>query len=249
MTDRMTRGTTMRIVRRDWLIVLACMIAAIATATLASLGAQTVYEAQARIELDTVSIGQNARFPRADQLIAYAQSATLASELADRHGLTVEEVESELNAFSVGTAQERVIVGYAAHDRDLAERIAQSAAQAVSEYGYEVVGPFLEMQHSLIEDGFETLDVLEPLVEVNPLARFNVWTVRRSVESERFNLTQMEQAYLYDGTVSVVTRTREEALLRAAVGGAIAGLALAGLLVVIREVLARREMGADACET
>lgn len=227
------------IVRRNWVVMVVCVAAAAGTAAILTLGTSTTYEGRAVISVDEIAIAQNARLPKPDEVIARTGTIEFAERVAGEHGLDAQSVQRGLNAFSLGHPQDRIVVTYESTDRDEAEEVTRSGAEATVDEGFELAAPVIEHQRRLIEEASDTLAILEPLVAETPTVRFNVWSVRRNMFSDQQVLGFMESVFTYEGGVSVTERSRESALATSAIGGLIGGLAIAVLIIAVREVRAR----------
>ena len=240
MSPDESHRTASGVFRRNWLVIAACVLAAVAVAVVASLGATTTYEGRAVINVDAVSVAQNVRLPNPDKLIAFVRSSTLVGQLSEEFGLGEDEVLDGINAFSLGNPQDRVVITFTSEQESEAEDVTRAAATATVDYGYELADQFISLQRQLVDDSTSTLEVLEPLVDETPAQRFTVWNVRRMLFTDLYNLTFAETMFSYDDGVSVTTQTRQSVIGRAAIGGLIVGLALAVVLVAIREVWIRK---------
>jgi len=227
-------------IRRSWIIALVCVVAAVGVAVAVNLDSTTWHEGRATIYVDAVSIAQNARLPTADRLIAYAQSSGLASELGEEFGVSTDTMLADLNAFSLGNPQDRVVVTFVSEDAGRAEDVTRAAAHATLDKGFELADPVIAHQRKVIDESLETLEVLEPLVDESPSTRFPVWTVRRNLYVDEYNISFVENMFAYDDGVSLTTTTRQAMIIQAAVGGLIVGLVLAVVVVVAREVWVRK---------
>lgn len=242
MSPEESTRTASGIVGRDWPVVVACILAAVAVAVVANLGATTTYEGRAVISVDAVSVAQNARLPNPDKLIAFARSSTLVGQLSDEFGLSEDAVWEGINAFSLGNPQDRVVITFTSEDEAEAEDVTRAATNATVGHGYELANPFIVLQHQLVDDSISTLEVLEPLVDEAPTQRFPVWNVRRNMYTDLYNLTFAETMFSYNDEVSVAAQTRQSVIGRAAIGGLIVGLALAAILVALREAWVRKRV-------
>lgn len=240
MSPDESRRTASEVIRRNWLVVAACVLAAVAVAVVASLGATTTYEGRAVIGVDAVSVAQNVRLPNPDKLITFVRSGTLVDQLSEEFELGEDEVLDGINAFSLGNPQDRVVITFTSEQEAEAEDVTRAAAIATVDYGYELADPFISLQRQLVDDAASTLEAIEPLVDDSPAQRYPVWNVRRLLYTDLYNLTFAETMFSYDDGVSVTAQTRLSVITRAAIGGLIVGLALAIVLVAIREVWIRK---------
>jgi hypothetical protein len=240
MSSSSSGRVVLEALRRSWIIALVCVVAAVGVAVAVSLDSSTRHEGRATINVDAVSITQNARLPKVDDLIAYAQSSGLASELGEEFGVSTDTMLADLNAFSLGNPQDRIVVTFVSEDQGQATDVTRAAANATLDKGFELADPVIAHQQKVIDESEETLEVLEPLIEESPSARYPVWTVRRSLYVDEYNLSFIETMFAYDDGVSVTTTTRQALMTQAAVGGLIVGLVLAVVVVAAREVWVRK---------
>ncbi|GEM_PF-6391527 len=225
--------------RRNWLVVVVCVIVAAGTAFAFSLSASTTHEARAVITVDATTVAQNARLPKPDEVIARTQSTEFAEEIAQTCDIDADAIREDLNVFSLGHPQDRIVVTFASEDRTEAEEVARSAAVAAVEEGYRLADTVISHQRAVIEESAAALDVLEPLVDESPSTRYNVWSVRRNLYTDMYNLNFAETMFTYDDSVYVTTSSRGSVLLRSGVGGLVVGVALAAVIVAVRETWAR----------
>lgn len=228
-----TGARIIAIAARSWWIVALTTVAAAIAAYLLTGTEPARYVATAGVAIDTAAVSAQPRVPKPDAVIALAQKP----EFAEKAGLPE---GASLRAYATGNPQDRFFVAVTHPDKAIAEKSAVAAGEQVIEAVREAMSQTLSDQRALAEANQRALDRLGEPEEGDELTAFFRWSVEKEALAQESLVRVLENAYRYDGAVTVATAAATRSAKVSALGGALAGFVLGLVLVAIREMAARR---------
>lgn len=243
MTEQLSPGRVLAVLRRQWWLIAAVVIVAAITGYVASLKTADVYMGVATIVIDTAPSARYRRMPLADDLVKEISGARIRSAVAG--SLVVDEatVAESLRAAASGNPLTRIRVTYSAGTKDVADTGARTAALEAIAYVRETTSKevaFREAQIAASEEALVAFDAVAKSQELGPDATYQRWAIETQLLDYQNALDGITGVYTYDGSVASSLSRARGVRNRNALGGAMIGLALGILLAGAREVTRKR---------
>jgi hypothetical protein len=150
--------------------------------------------------------------------------------------------EGSLSFYTTGNPQTEFHARYIGPSEETAGTVADVAAEAVVAEYLEMSEPELNRTRLRVAEERDMVSVLEEALEDPELTssqrvdtRYRLYSVRTTLIVDEALLQQQEGALAYDGEPIVTQQDVESGRRRTALGAALAGLALAALVVLLRE--------------
>lgn len=221
------------IVKRNWWIVALAAVAGGVVAYLVTGAGPERFEATAPIAIDNATVATQPRVPKPDGVIAMVQRPEFAEEIDLPEGAT-------LRAYATGNPQDRLFVAVIADDEESAERAAKAAGEQAVVAVRTSMDEVLSDQRALIAANETALERLGEPAEGDELASFLRWDIEKDNLNEKSLLEFLENAYSFQGDVTVAPAAATRSAAVSGAGGALAGLFLGLALAAVRELAARR---------
>ncbi|MDI6901185.1 MAG: hypothetical protein QMC79_05780 [Anaerosomatales bacterium] len=251
MSDAARHLVTVRaVLRREWWLVLLVVAVATGGAFLITDRAQpeeVVYEARAAIFVDEAALSASPALPSADRVLNTATGSQFLSQSAEEATMTVEALESGLDVYSTDPAQTRIIVSFRSPVQAEATSTAAVVAENLVASTEEAAKDEFTRQRRIValtEQAVERMQSLsrdaigDEAAEVS--AAHALWEMRISLERDRALLTALENAYVYDGDVTVREIRKASRLSNNVIGGFVLGIMIGVLVAGVREALLHR---------
>jgi len=239
------------VLRRQWWIVVAAMVAAMAVAWLASADVPDSYVGHATIVVD-VGTTKYSGMPIVDDVVRRGSGDVVRSEIASATGQSVADVASALRVTGVGNPQNSIAITYEDVDASIAEKGADAAARAIIGYTHETAAEQVEVGRQQVRASQEALKRLEeqskqlsPGWEQGDLI-YKMWNINGEILRVQNNTNIIENIYAYRGGPSATLKPGKSTRRTNVIGGTAAGL-IAGLVIAAaREELLRRASSRQA---
>lgn len=243
MTEQLSPGRVLAVLRRQWWLIAAVVIVAAITGYVASLKTADVYMGVATIVIDTAPSARYRRMPLADDLVKEISGARIRSAVAGSLAVDEATVAESLRAAASGNPLTRIRVTYSAGTKDVADTGARTAALEAIAYVRETTSKevaFREAQIAASEQALVAFDAVAKSQELGPDATYQRWGIETQLLDYQNALDGITGVYTYDGSVASSLSRARGVRNRNALGGAMIGLALGILLAGAREATRKR---------
>lgn len=243
MTEQLSPGRVLAVLRRQWWLIAAVVIVAAITGYVASLKTADVYMGVATIVIDTAPSARYRRMPLADDLVKEISGARIRSAVAGSLAVDEATVAESLRAAASGNPLTRIRVTYSAGTKDVADTGARTAALEAIAYVRETTSKevaFREAQIAASEEALVAFDAVAKSQELGPDATYQRWAIETQLLDYQNALDGITGVYTYDGSVASSLSRARGVRNRNALGGAMIGLALGILLAGAREATRKR---------
>lgn len=227
------------VIRREWWLVLAAILAAGLVALLMSTQAATTYAGTAAVTVNQPALSKYPTTLFGDRMLDVLESGEFETAVAASAGMDAADVRKNFSATATGKLLDKINVRYTADSADKAEQGAKALSEGIVEYAQEFNTPELSRLRAVAEAGdaaVKRVRALQKDVGDDPFKQAQIETQLANVEQQAItNRSAYElasNAYGFDGNVSVAERTgsRSIDLIAAALlAGLVAGVALAAV--------------------
>jgi hypothetical protein len=237
MSESNVRRLVYALLRAWWILGAVALIAG-ATAYLVADPGDPMWVGEATLRIDNATVSRYPGLPVPERVLSEVQSADFKDAVLQEAGAA----EGSLSFYTTGNPQTEFHARYIGPSEETAGTVADVAAEAVVAKYLEMSEPELARTRLRIDEERDMVSVLEAAM-VDPEFtssqvvdnRFRLYSVRMSLIVDEALLQQQEGALAYDGEPVVTQQDVESERRRTALGAALAGLALAALVVLLRE--------------
>ncbi|MCE5191173.1 MAG: hypothetical protein LLG08_05370 [Actinomycetia bacterium] len=243
MTEQLSFGRVLAVLRQQWWLIVTVVAVAAGTGYLASLKTTDVYTGVANIKIDTAPSARYRGMPLADDLVKAISDAEIRAAVAKSLGVDEATVAATLGAAASGNPLTRIRVTYAAGTKDAAEAGARAGAEqliAVVETSMAKEVAIREAQIAASEKAVAAIDAVSKSQPLTSEAAFERWSIEMQLLDYKNTLEGVRGVYTYDGSASSSVSLASSARKKNALGGAVVGLALGILLAGAREAVRPR---------
>lgn len=242
-----TLGNALRIVRRNWWIPVLAAVLAAAVAAVPAMRSQVVYTATSTLDFSQTVLNVSPLLPGPDTMIAAITAPEFAEKVAS--AANVDGAAVTLGAYSAGTPVNRVVVSATSGNETAAKAWAAAAGKAAMKVAAEKSEPDVAQYRTGVESADKALDAIDATGRAGastPDVAYYRWQIENGLAVNQRMYALLQSLYTLDPQVSVSASSPLKSAVKNGLGGAIVGLALGVLIVVIREVLQRRRTGVSA---
>ena len=237
------------VLKRQWWLVAAAVVVALAVGAFSTRDARTTYTGEAVVRINPNVVAKPG-YPVGDAMLAEVRGgAEYRSLAASETGVPAEELDG-IGGYTTGAPQDRLVVTYTSAERaEAAELPAGLAKAAVARARRLSAGEVDRAQKAvqLTEDMLGKTKAAPSVAgdyhneeEAALLQEQTVYNYEMAALNLRSGLDLALSAYTYDGNSIVKVNAAEQVRRDALVGAAFAGLFLGVALAALREFLARR---------
>jgi hypothetical protein len=233
-------GRVLAVLRRQWWLVVAVVLAAAITGYVASLKTADVYTSVATIMMDTAPSARYRGMPVADDLVKEITGSKVRSMVASSLSVDEAEVAGNLRAAAAGNPLTTIRVTYAAGTKDRADAGARAAALEAIAYVRTTMSKEVAFREQQIAASEQALSAFDAASRQTPLAlnaTYERWTIQTQLIDYKVALEGILGVYTYDGSVTSSLSSASDVRLKNALAGAVVGLAFGILLAGAREAL------------
>jgi len=244
-----TESYAFAVVKRQWWVVLAVIVAAVAVALLMSSRVEPTYVGQSSVRLDTTILSKYTALLVGDKTGTALKSAEFYEFAAEKTGIPASEIKSSLRTSVSGKALDTVLIRFSSGSSADAQAGAKEMADVIVAYAYEVAGDEIARQQAVIDTGKTSIARIKTLSKQfadKPYELADIETRLTTLEQDQINnesmLRLLMSAYQASDSASVqesVGSNRTGLLAAALLAGLVVGL----LLAAVREALYLRSVG------
>ncbi len=228
------------IVRREWLLVLAAVIVAVAAAGAVSLAFRPKAVATAQVLCEQRLLAVNAGVPTADEAVSSMHTHGANVSVASRSGVTPTQVAAELRVAAVSAPLYGVGITVTSADAVEAQRIAVAAVSEVEKRARALDATEIGRYRARAALDTQALGVIQPAAVASPANvdfAFKLWTVGVASSDDSATVATLQDAYGIVGNVTVTRPSRVSATLQNLFAAVAVGLLVGFGLAVVRERL------------
>ncbi|HHJ99293.1 MAG TPA: hypothetical protein ENN10_05035 [Actinobacteria bacterium] len=237
MSESNVRRLVYALLRAWWILGAVALIAG-ATAYLVADPGDPMWVGEATMRIDNATVSRYPGLPVPERVLSVVQSADFKDAVLQEAGAD----EGSLSFYTTGNPQTGFHARYIGPSEETAGTVADVAAEAVVARYLEMSESELSRTRLRVAEERDMVSVLEAALEDPELTstqrvdtRYRLYSVRTTLIVDEALLQQQEGAFAYDGEPVVKQQDVESERRRTALGAALAGLALAALVVLVRE--------------
>lgn len=245
----LTESYAFAVVKRQWWVVLAVIVAAVAVALIMSARVEPTYVGQSSVSIDTSIVSKYISMLFGDRTAVALKSAEFYEFAAEHTGLPVSEVKASLRTSVNGKYLDNILIQFTANSPDAAELGAKNLAGAIVAYAYQVAGPEIARQEAtgaVNRASIARIKALSKKFSDKPYELADIETRLSNMEQVQINsdasVVLLKEAYQASdsATVEEAVGTNRTGLLAGAI---LAGIVVGLLLAAVREALYLRSVG------
>lgn len=240
MTEQLSFGRVLAVLKRQWWIVVAVVAVAGVVGFVASSGVADVYTGVAKIAIDTAPSSRYRGMPVADDLVKATSGTEMRAAVAKVLGASEADVAANLRAAASGNPLTTIRVTYTAATKDAAEAGARAGAKAIIDVVDVSMAKEIAIREGQITASKEALAAFDEVAKSEPLSSqtaYQRWAVETQLLDYESALEGIIGVYTYDGTTTSSVSLGSDARNKNVLGALVVGLALGILLAGAREAL------------
>lgn len=251
MTDPRSELDVLGALRRQWWVVIACGLIAMAAAfAMTKATARDIVVATAVLHIDDTVIGRTPGALQPDDVLR-AASVELKSRIRDAGGFSADQI-SGLTFQAPGKPQTRLVIVAQSSDEATAKKVAKVAAEQAVLLSRDAAKSSIDRETRQLDAAKAALAAMDAQssagltpAEKAALA-FQTWQVKDRVIESEVGLEALKNMYRFDGEVSSAVKSATDGLRSTLAGALLLGLFAGVVLAGVREYLFRRGTAAGA---